>query len=64
MDDLAFLANAKATFVLGEATLADAMAAIVIDSTITQLKRSHWLTSLRSIATAIGRPPESLPCQT
>ena len=49
--------------VLGEPSLADAMAAIAADATIPVSKRRHWLTSMRGIAGAIGRPPESLPCR-
>ncbi len=48
---------------IGEPSLADAMAAIANDPTIPTPKRRHWLTSMRSIAAAIGRPPESLPCR-
>lgn len=49
--------------VLGEPSLADAMAAIAADATIPVSKRRHWLTSMRGIARAIGRPPQSLPCR-
>jgi integrase len=46
-----------------EPTLADAIAAIGADMTLPELKRRHWLTSLRGIAEAIGRASESLPCR-
>ena len=49
--------------VLGEPSLADAMAAIAADTNIPTLKRRHWLTSMRRIADGMGRPPGSLPCR-
>ena len=49
--------------VLGEPSLADAMAAIAADASVPQARKQYWQTSMRSLATAIGRPPESLPCR-
>jgi integrase len=48
---------------LGEPSLASAIAAIKADTSIPDLKRRHWVTSMTVIAKAIGRPPESLPCR-
>ena len=63
MDDFAYRRDTQSTFVLGEPSLADAIAAIAADSTLPVAKKAHWLTSMRSIAFAIGRPPQSLPCR-
>lgn len=46
-----------------EPTFADAIAAIAADMNLSEMNRRHWLTSLRRIAKAIGRAPESLPCR-
>ncbi|MEP7172323.1 MAG: site-specific integrase [Aestuariivirga sp.] len=48
---------------LGEPSLADAMVAISTDINVPDTTRRHWLTSMRGIATAIGRPPKSIPCR-
>lgn len=48
---------------LGEPSLGDAIAAIKADTTIPEIKRRHWLTSLTVISKAIGRPPESILCR-
>jgi integrase len=48
---------------LGEFSLADVIAAVKADTTLSDRKRRHWLTSLTVIAKAIGRPPESIPCR-
>jgi hypothetical protein len=48
---------------LDEPSLADAMAGIAADKSIPDSRCRHWLTSMRSLATGIGRPPESLPCR-
>lgn len=48
---------------LPEASLADAMTALSEDRTVPRQKRQAWLTALRSLSWAIGRPPQSLPCR-
>ena len=48
---------------LGEFSLADAILAIRSDLSILESKRRHWITSMTVIASAIERPPESIPCR-
>ena len=43
-----------------EPTFADAIAAIEQNSELPPSRRTHWVCSLRQIAKALGRPPESL----
>jgi hypothetical protein len=46
-----------------EPSFADAIAAIERDSDLPPAKRTHWPSSLRQIAKARGRPPESIPAR-
>ena len=43
-----------------EPSFADAIAAIEQASDLPPAKRTHWASSLRQIAKALGRPPESI----
>jgi integrase len=62
-DSKHLFSNRQPSVLLGEASLAEAIAMIKLDTSIPASKRKHWLTSLTVIARAIGRPPESLPCR-
>lgn len=48
---------------LPETSLADAMSALIDDPSVPIKKRHAWHTALRSLAWAIDRPPQSLPCR-
>lgn len=64
MDDSKHLFPPQGTQpLLGEPSLADAIAAVKADTSIPDLKRRHWLTSMTVLAKAIGRPPASIPCR-
>jgi hypothetical protein len=64
MDDSKHLFPPQGTqHLLGEPSLADAIAAIKADTSLPDLKRRHWVTSMTVLAKAIGRPPESIPCR-
>src|SRR5208283_4454763 len=43
-----------------EPSFADAIAAIEQANDLPPAKRTHWASSLRQIAKALGRPPESI----
>src|ERR1700730_7362392 len=43
-----------------EPSFADAIAAIEQSSELPPSRRTHWVCSLRQIAKALGRPPESI----
>lgn len=51
------------TVSLPETSLADAMSALIDDPSVPIKKRHAWHTALRSLAWAIDRPPQSLPCR-
>ena len=49
------------TSVLLEPSFADAIAAIAQAPTLSPMQQRHWTCSLRQIANALDRPPESIP---
>ncbi|MEE8164179.1 MAG: hypothetical protein V3T64_01285, partial [Myxococcota bacterium] len=51
----------KATLPMGVPTLADAIERVVKDHDLSETRRRDMASALRSIASAIGRPPEILP---
>ena len=62
-DSMHLFAHPEPQILLGEPSLADAIAAIRSDASISDVKRRHRLTSMTVLAKAIGRPPESIPCR-
>src|SRR5262249_40021999 len=46
-----------------EPSCADAIAAIEQSSELPPSRRTHWVCSLRQIAKALDRPPESIPAR-
>ena len=56
-------ASSTTSLELGEPSLADAVAGIAADATIPSSRKNAWLTAMRSIVWAIGRPLQSLPCR-
>ncbi len=48
---------------IGEPSFADAIAWIEHDDTLDPSKKTHWATSLRRMASYLGRPPETIPAR-